>query len=185
MISIDLPSAPLSAYVAEAVCLSSLPELIAGIIKIPPPDSSSNAPSEMTFGELICTEADRENIAYIISTMAENGKLKLLFSYKSELKQRGAEINHVHPLRLLGVVFSDPYLKECMDRIYDDYFKWDGFLNGEGDGLIQSLQRHASQGRIEVYLNDFAKQVGADPEIVKGYAKSSDWENLVRYLLKI
>ena len=159
--------------------------IIAGIIKLPPSAEAGQSSKDLTYNELTCTEIDKKNIAYIFSTMAEYGKLKLLFSYKSELKQRGAEINHVHPLKLLGVIFSDSYLKQCMNQIYTDYFKWDGFLNGEGDGLIQSLERHACQGKIDPYLNDFAKEVGADSEMLKGYAKSSDWENMVRYLLKI
>ena len=179
MLSFDVPPA----YVETVI--RSIPDLIAGVIKIPPAETTLMPPKEYSYEELVCTDLDRKNVGYIISTMAEHGKLKLLFSYKSELEQRGLEINHMHPLKLLAVVFSDPYLKECMRQIHTDYFKWDGFLNGQGGGLVQSLERHASQGKIDPYLTAFATEVGADPEVLQGYAKSSDWENMVRYLLKI
>lgn len=148
---------------------------VASIIKIPPADSGSK---EITYNELICTEADKANIAYIIQTLAENGKLSLLFK-QGELKRLGAEINHVHPLKFLETIFANPALKACMRDISNDYFKWNGFL----DGLVPSLTNQANQNKLAQHLNEFAKKTETNPKELAPYFQSQDWENLVRYLM--
>lgn len=152
----------------------SLPSSIASIIRIP----STGGSKDLSYFELTCTEADKKNIGFIIRTMAENGKISLLFK-QGELKRIGEEINHVHPLRFLGTIFSDPHLKQCMREIYTDYFKWNGFM----DGLGPSLTNQASQGKLMQYLNDFAKECDVAPESISGYISSKSWEDMVRYLM--
>lgn len=152
------------------------PPPLASIIKIPPPDSNKEIP----YSELVCNEADKQNIGYIIMTMAENGKLSLLFK-QSELKRIGAEINHVHPLKFLETIFSNPTLKDCMREIHHDYFKWNGFM----DGLVPSLNNQSDQGKLMQYVKEFAKSTNSVPEEIAPYFQSRDWENLVRYLMNI
>ncbi len=151
------------------------PQRLASIIKIPPADGGNK---ETPYDQLVCTETDKQNIAYIIQTMAENGKLSLLFK-QSELKRVGAEINHVHPLKFLEAIFSNPDLKVCMRDIHHDYFKWNGFM----DGLVPSLTNHMNQGKLMQYVNEFAMKTNAVPEEIIPYFQSRDWENLVRYLM--
>ncbi len=146
----------------------------ASIIKKPP-----SKPVETSYASLECTEKDQANIHHIISTMAENGKLSLLFQQGS-LREVGASINHVHPLKFLAVIFKSPYLKTCMGQIWNDYFKRNGFL----DGLAPSLTREAETGRLHIYLRDFASDVGANVDHVKAYFDVRDWENLVLFLIQ-
>lgn len=144
------------------------------IIKKPPVK-----PTEMTYKDLICTEQDQANIYEIISTMAEKGKLSLLF-HQSHLRELGAQINHVHPLKFLAAIFKDPHLKSCMFYIWDDYFKRNGFL----DGLGPSLTREVEKGKLHTYLSDFAKDVGVLPDLLKPYFDARDWENMVIFLIQ-
>jgi hypothetical protein len=153
--------------------------LLGGIVKLPPVAEEPVATEAATYEQLTCTEEDRENIYYIISTMAENGKLTLLFQYKSDLTRRGVEIAHVHPLKFLGTIFSDPNLKECMQRIYPDYFKRTKFMNDLGESLTNRMDR----GQLEPYLEEFAKEVCAPVEAIRGYAQSRDWDGLLQFLL--
>src|SRR5258708_1989893 len=102
--------------------------LVAGFVKIPPVAQPPVVDEEPSYQKLVCTEEDRQNIGYIITTMAENGLLTLYFQYKGDLTHRGAEIVHVHPLRFLGVIFSDPNLKECMKKIFPSNAKRDRFM---------------------------------------------------------
>ncbi len=150
------------------------PAPLATVLEIPPADSGIK---EIPYNELVCTEADRQNIAYIIRTMGENGKLSLLFK-QGELKRVGSEINHVHPLKFLEAIFSTPALKDHMRKIQHDYFKWNGFL----DGLVPSLNSQTDQGKLMQYVNEFAKQVDSTPEALAPYFQSRDWEGLIRYL---
>ena len=133
---------------------------------------------EPAYNELVCTETDKQNIAYIIQTLSKSGKLSLLFK-QGELKRIGAEINHVHPLKFLETIFADPDLKECMRAIYRDYFKWNGFL----DGVAPSLTSQSDQGKLMQYIKDFSAGVNSTSEALTPYFDSKDWENLVRYLV--
>ena len=110
----------------------------ASIIKFPPKETKT----ETGYKDLVCTEQDKSNIYELITTMAENGKLSLLLK-KSYLEQIGAQINHVHPLKFLAAIFSNPRLKMCMIDIFNDYFKRNGLM----DGLAPSLQKEAERGK--------------------------------------
>jgi len=148
--------------------------VLAPIIKIPPPESDKDLP----YGELICTQEHQDQIAYIISTIASNSKVSLLF-LQGDLKRAGAKINEVHPLKFLESIFANPALKEQMKEIENDRFKWSGFM----DGLVPSLTNQANQGKLLQYLPDFAQRVGNAPEELISYFQSKDWDNLVRYLI--
>ncbi len=148
---------------------------LASIIKVPSTDSGSK---EIPYNELVCTEADKANIGYIIQTLAGNGKLSLLFK-QGDLKRIGAEINHVHPLKFLETIFADATLKAHMREVSNDYFKWNGFL----DGLVPSLTNQANQNKLAQHLNEFAKRTNTNPKELTPYFQSQDWENLVRYLM--
>jgi hypothetical protein len=152
--------------------------LLGGIVKLPP---TTEVPvvETISYQKLSCSEEDRENISYIISTLAENGKISLLFQHKRELTRRGIEISHVHPLRFLGVIFSDPNLKECMKKIFPDYFKRTQFMHDLGESLNNRMDR----GQIDPYLEEFAKEVSVPVELLQGYAQAHDWEGLMECLI--
>ncbi len=148
--------------------------LTCSIIKKPPVKST-----EVLYKDLVCTEQDQKNIHELISTMAEKGKLGLLFQ-QSRLREIGAQINHVHPLKFLALVFKTPHLKSCMYYIWDDYFKRNGFL----DGLGPALTREVEKGKLHFYLPDFATELGLPKDTLKGYFDARDWENMVLFLIQ-
>ncbi len=149
--------------------------ILSSIIKIPAP--KGNGP--LTYQELPCTDQDQAIIGEIITTMSENGKLSLLFM-QSHLKQLGAEINHVHPLKFLSTIFANPRLKTCMNSVYDDYFKRNGFL----EGLGPSLTNEADKGKLDQYAEEFAQEVKVPVEGVRKFFQSRNWEEFVRYLME-
>jgi hypothetical protein len=110
--------------------------------------------------------------------MAANGKLSLLLK-QSHLKEIGAQIHHVHPLKFLATIFSNPHLKSCMQYIWGDYFKRNGFL----DGLAPNLTREAEKGKLEQYLKDFSVKINVSAEGMKPYFDTRDWEGLVLHLI--
>jgi hypothetical protein len=111
--------------------------------------------------------------------MAENGYIDLLLQ-KTYLKQLGASINHVHPLKFLAVVFTNPYLKKCMGEVLKDYFTRINFL----EGLGANLSKEAEKKRLDPYALDFAKEVNAPLDAIQHFFNSRDWEGFVRYLLR-
>jgi hypothetical protein len=149
---------------------------IGSIVKLPPADRpSGNVP----YSELVCTSQDQENIAEIITAMAENGKVSLLFM-QTHLKQLGAEINHVHPLKFLSTIFTNDRLKLYMNEVFDDYFKRNGFL----EGLGPSLTKEADKNKLAQYAEPFAQEVCVPVEQVQQFFQSRDWESFVRFLMQ-
>ncbi len=146
----------------------------ASIIKRPPVKST-----EVAYKDLPCSEQDKARIIELVSTVAESSKLSLLFN-QSHLKEIGSQINHVHPMKFLSIVFSNPHLKGCMFFIWDDYFKRTEFM----DGLGASLSREADKGKLLLYLDEFAAEIGASAGALKTFIDVRDWDNLVLYLIQ-
>lgn len=144
----------------------------ASIIKKPPEKAK-----DLTYSELPCTEQDKAHIYEIISTVAENNKVSLFF-LETNLKEKGAQINHVHPLKFLSTIFSHSYLKGCMRPICEDRFKYKGFM----DGLASSLSREAEKGKLMVYLHEFATEIDVSPDPLRVYLEGRDWDGLVYFL---
>lgn len=143
-------------------------------VKKPPPK-----PVEESWQQLRCTEEDRANIYEIVSTVAEKNKLSLLFQ-QAYLREKGAQIVQVHPLKFLGVIFSDPHLAFSMHEIWGDYFKRSSFLAD----LSAALTREADRGKLYPYLNDFAQEIKRPAESMKLYFESRDWENFLLWLIQ-
>lgn len=146
----------------------------ASIIKKPP----TKVPAEITYKDLTCSEQDKACIYEIISTVGETGKLGLYFK-QDHLEELGAQINHVHPLKFLATIFSDPYLKGCMISVWNDYFKKGRFMGG----LVPNLTREAEKGKLDQYIPDFAADVGVNLEQIRPFFESRDWDNLVYFLI--
>ncbi len=166
--------APTPAYIQEHACHSLLKPLIASIIKFPPEGDKG----DVSYKELVCSTEDTACISEILMILAEHGKISLLFK-QGHLKQLGAQINHLHPLKFLSTIFKDPNLRECMKKVADDYFKWNGFM----EGLAPSLTKEADKGKLEKHLLDFAEDIGISPDHIRKYFQNRDWESLVHSLM--
>lgn len=133
------------------------------------------------YAKLVLSEADRENVEYIITTLGENGKLALGLRYKSKLEERGELIGHLHPLKFFAAVFnpSKPYLKQLMAKIEDDGIKWNALM----EKFRISLTRLSEEGKLDALIDDFALEVGHPAATIRPYFQSMDWDGLVRHLI--
>lgn len=160
--------------------LATTASISASIIKVTPKEVAKNPVVAVTpYSELVCTENDKKIVAQIITTMASNNKFSLLMK-KGDLEALGSEIDHLHPLKFLSAIFTQPSLKVPMYEIFDDKFKKDGFLGG----LAPGLTRDANEGKLMQYVNDFSAEVKADPEKIKEFFRTQKWEMMVRYLIE-
>lgn len=151
---------------------SILSSILSSIIKFPPEKKSD------AYADLVCTEQDQANIYEIITIMADHGKLSLLLK-KSYLQNLGAQISHVHPLKFLSTIVTHPRLRSCLHDIFGDYFKRNGFM----DGIGPSLTREVEKGKLDQYIDDFAKEVAVPREKLNKYFQNRDWEGLVRVFI--
>jgi hypothetical protein len=132
------------------------------------------------YANLSITEGEAQLIYEIIDIMATHNLAKLLLK-KSEMEKRGKKVHHVHPIRFLGTVFTNPYLKKCMAEIMDSFFKWDGFISGLSERLDEEYQKE----NILPYVPGFCQAVKANPDQVRFYIQKRKWEDLVIYLIKL
>jgi hypothetical protein len=136
------------------------------------------AKNDDTYEKLHCSQADRENIHEIITTLAENGKLGLLFK-QGHLKHLGSQLGHLHPLKLLSVIFTTPELKAHMGDIFKDYFKRNGFM----DGIGPSLSSKAAEGKLNQYIDKFAQEIKVPVAKIRPFFEKQDWEGLIEFLI--
>lgn len=160
---------------AALLCFAIKQAKIGSIIKFPP----NGDKGDKSYDELPCSTIDMAIIHEIITGLAEYSRLTLLFKQGDHLKQLGAQINHVHPLKFLSTIFKDPDLRSHMLTIAEDGLKWTGFL----DGLAPNLTKEADKGKLEQHLAAFCTDVGIPPDHIKKYFQNRDWESFVRYLM--
>ncbi len=147
--------------------------LTASIIKRPPEKTG-----ELAYKDLVCTAEHQGCIYEIISTMAENNKLTLLFK-QSHLKELGDKISEVHPMKFMSTIFTHPYLRSCMPSIWSDYFKRTGFM----DGLGPSLTREMERGKLVSLIDDFSTEVNIPAHQLRPYFEVQDWDSLIQLLM--
>jgi hypothetical protein len=164
----DFPQKP-----AQAIIQLAIKPMLSSIVKIQPKKEVES------YDQLICTQDDKDTIYEIISTIAENGKLTLLFK-QTDLRDLGEKIDHLHPLKFLTSIFTNPKLKVDMVNVFDDFFKRAGFM----EGLGPNLTKEAEKEKLNQYIGDFAAEVGVTEEGIKPYFEQRDWEGLVIYLIQ-
>ena len=149
---------------------------LAGIIKIPPKQQNKS------YADLPGSDPkDREKIIEIFKTMGSHGKVDLLLHYKSHLEKLGKEIEHVHPLKFLGTIFSNtnPDMRPYMDNIYNDYFKWKNFM----DGFEPHMEHEYIKKNLYQHLDAFAKEINIPVEYIKPYIDKRDWKGFIKFLI--
>jgi len=146
---------------------------VGSIIKFPPGGEKTQ-----TYHDLICTDQDKAIIYELITTMAENRLLSLLLK-KDHLEKIGEQINHVHPLKFLSTIFTNPRLKTCINDIFNDRFKKNGLM----EGLGPSLEREARKGKLDPFIVDFSREVNVSPDSIRSYFQTRDWEELLYRLM--
>ena len=66
-----------------------------------------------------------------------------------------------------------------MKEVHKDYFKWTNFMDGLGNGLTSQNK----QGRVSIYLNDFANAFGVSLEKLQQFVDKQEWENMLIFLI--
>ena len=145
----------------------------------------SQGHSTKVFYQLRLTVDDQSNISKMIKNLGELGWIGLL-KKKSDMEKIGDSIIHVHPLRFLGHVVSNPSLKKQLPKIMGDFIKRKSFLNGHGKriGFAQRMTNEINRNNMMQYVPGFAQQIGVSKESLQKYFNNHDWESLIRDLMR-
>jgi len=132
------------------------------------------------FSQLLITDDEQKMIRGVIHTVAESNPIKLGF-IRSDLEKKRLQLLHIHPLRSIATMFTDPYTKQCVAEMMDSFFKWKSFISDFSKRMNQENER----GNLQMYIQGFSLTVRANPDQVRLYINNKEWEKLVKYLIKL
>jgi hypothetical protein len=144
-------------------------------------NTSKASPSAFRDYSQPITQAEFEDISYIVNTLSKSSYAKILAS-KGSLKKAGDRIDHLHPLRFLMCVFTDEELKVGVHMIRNDSWVWPDFFD---DGLKKSLtQEHGRDNMKPEHLEHFAQVVGVDVKKIRPLVIAGKWKAFVDLLIE-
>jgi len=126
------------------------------------------------------TSKEKEDIRYILTTLATNGWVDLM-NKQSALEKVGDRIDHLHPLRFLMTVFTDEELKGCVHAIRDRNRIWKEFFGP----MTKTMDGESDRNNMKKeFVQDFAKKVRVDAHLLIPQVQSRQWNELMDTLLK-
>lgn len=125
------------------------------------------------------SEEDKKNIFYLIKTLADKNEAYLLFN-KGSIESAGKKTEHIHPLKLLQIIFTDEELKVGIRNMSKRKWVWDSFRQGTAD----SLADEARIGNMPyAYLGVFCATVNLDEKVVKDQYVNGHWREFIDTLV--
>lgn len=122
---------------------------------------------------------DLYHIDFIVTTMANQSEASLLFK-RSQIESVGKKIEHIHPLKLLQIIFTDEKLKVGMRNIKKKTLVWPSFRSG----LSGSLEEERCIGNMdEEYLYLFCEAVDLDLCSVLPLYQKGAWKEFLDTLI--
>ncbi|MGE3953951.1 MAG: hypothetical protein AB7F31_01975 [Parachlamydiales bacterium] len=140
-------------------------------------DRRTSAPRNF-YAEL--TTQDKQDIRYIVLTLAANNPLTIL-PYVTALNKAGDRIGPVHPLPFLAYILTQEDLKVGIRNLRKQNGKlWKEFL----EGLVASLEEESNRNNLTPeMLQRFSDQVGVDYKLIEPYARQHRWADMVNVLI--
>jgi hypothetical protein len=125
------------------------------------------------------TEGEMIDINYVVNTLGV-GTFTSILKARSNLKEAGRRIEHVHPLRFLMTVFTDDTLKVSMRLMQKRNWIWSEFMGGLHKRMDEEASRYNMQ---ESFVLDFASQIGIDKDVIYPLVYYNQWDALVSTLI--
>lgn len=130
------------------------------------------------FDELPLLEKEEATIQKLMHTLAISNIPKLIWKQK-ELEKMGRSINHVHPLKFLCCIISNPILRSDLQEVHRSFFKWRGFV----DGFRRRMTEEFYKGNLKKFLPGFCDTLDVKVEVVEHFVDHRDWEGLIKAIL--
>lgn len=139
--------------------------------------SSKKSPARNYYAPI--TQQEKDDLAYIINTLAKSSLLSIASS-KSSLKKAGDRIDHLHPLKFLMGIFTDEELKANISAIKNRGWVWDKFY----DGIEGSLFEESKKNNIKAeFVMDFSRTIGINAQLILPSIKQKKWKEFVNILI--
>lgn len=128
---------------------------------------------------LTVSEERAQVIEEIVTTMGDTNVVMLKFKEK-HLRELSQKLRGMGSFNFLGYIFTHPELKEKMPSIGDSSWKFNGFMGSVRKGF----DRDRAAGTLWDQIPGFARLVDVDEARLKKFVQQSEWDDLVRYLIK-
>jgi hypothetical protein len=125
------------------------------------------------------SKKEKQDISHIITSLA-NKALTTLWSEKSDLKKVGDRIDHLHPLRFLGIIFTNEELKAGIHGIRDRGWVWDEFSTGLYDNLAKESN---ANNLTDAQISDFAKRINIEVGMIQPSLQNRQWKQFINTLI--
>jgi len=126
------------------------------------------------------TQKERDMIAYIVTTLSYK-KLTTVLKEKSTLETYGDKIDNLHPFRFCEVIFTDEKLKAAVANLKGKAFVWPRFKKG----LFDTLTAESKKQNLKLpAINDFAKKVGINSELIIPSLNKGNWDEFLDILIE-
>jgi hypothetical protein len=122
--------------------------------------------------------SEKENIRYIVRSLARYNWMQLA-KEESSLKKAGDKINHLHPYRFLGAIFTDEELKAGVYVIRNRSLVWGDYF----DGVRRSLTEEMDNNNLLQFTPDFANLIGVDINAIYPLIQTRQWAAFVDYII--
>jgi hypothetical protein len=126
------------------------------------------------------TPIEKEFISFIVSTLG-NKSLTKVWKEKSSLKKAGDQIDHIHPLKFLTIIFTDENLKVAIANLKESKWVWTESKKGLFSSLSDEL---ASENMPLEYIQEFSETIGIDPALILPSIYHADWDDFFSVLIK-
>ena len=123
-------------------------------------------------------EKEKKMITELVSTIAEKNIFELLFK-KRDLEKLGKKINHVHPMRFISYILSEPKLKKHLKEIRSSSFKWDHFIGG----FANRMKEENSKNNLIPYVPGMADLLQIQQNLILNYLYAKDYKGMVKSLI--
>lgn len=131
-----------------------------------------------SFDKLPITENEEKIIYKIVHHLGTYNVPKLLWK-KKEMERMGHSINHIHPMRFIATILSNPTLRADLQEVRRSFFKWNGFM----DGFRRRMTEEFYKNNIQDYVIGFSETLGVNVEVVQHFVDRKDWEGLLKAIL--
>lgn len=126
------------------------------------------------------TPEEKEHITYIVTTLAQTS-LTSLPGKRGDLKDRGAKVAHLHPLRFLGTIMEDEQLKGNFRAALDRTLVKGEFRGNLTDSLAQEYRANNMKSE---YVADFASALSLNYNQLWSAVQNKKWNDFLEVLVK-
>ncbi|MCH9630579.1 MAG: hypothetical protein S4CHLAM37_05800 [Chlamydiia bacterium] len=131
-----------------------------------------------SFDRLLVSEKEKHTIYKIVHTLGTSNVPKLLWK-KKEMEKMGHSINHVHPMRFIATILTNPTLRADLQEVRRSFFKWNGFI----DGFRRRMTEEYYRSNIQPHVIGFCETLDVNVEVVQHFVDRKDWEGLLKAIL--